>query len=111
MRQDYPPAEANGIAPVNRTVQQTAATDANASLPTGHSARSTAGMATDLIPAGMLNEFVYCPRLFYYEFVEGMFVRTFWRLEPAVEETVQRQPDDEAGDGTDLRAGSAASPD
>lgn len=40
-------------------------------------------MATDLIPAGMLNEFVYCPRLFYYEFVEGVFVQTFWRLEPA----------------------------
>lgn len=25
------------------------------------------------IPARMLNEFVYCPRLFYYEYVEGMF--------------------------------------
>ena len=28
----------------------------------------------DPIPARMLNEFVYCPRLFYYEFVEGVFV-------------------------------------
>jgi len=27
-----------------------------------------------LIPARMLNEFVYCPRLFYLEFVEGVFV-------------------------------------
>lgn len=27
-----------------------------------------------LLPARMLNEFVYCPRLFYYEFVEGVFV-------------------------------------
>jgi len=26
------------------------------------------------IPARMMNEFVYCPRLFYYEFVEGVFV-------------------------------------
>lgn len=26
-----------------------------------------------VIPARMLNEFVYCPRLFYYEFVEGLF--------------------------------------
>ncbi|RBP38115.1 hypothetical protein DES53_112113 [Roseimicrobium gellanilyticum] len=26
------------------------------------------------MPARMLNEFVYCPRLFYYEFVEGVFV-------------------------------------
>lgn len=27
----------------------------------------------DLLPARMLNEFVYCPRLFYYEWVEGLF--------------------------------------
>ena len=26
-----------------------------------------------IIPARMLNEFVYCPRLFYYEHVEGVF--------------------------------------
>ncbi len=26
------------------------------------------------MPSRMLNEFVYCPRLFYYEFVEGVFV-------------------------------------
>lgn len=29
-----------------------------------------------VIPARMLNEFVYCPRLFYYEFVEGVFVES-----------------------------------
>lgn len=28
------------------------------------------------IPARMLNEFVYCRRLFYYEFVEGVFVES-----------------------------------
>ena len=28
------------------------------------------------IPARMLNEYVYCPRLFYYEFVEGVFVES-----------------------------------
>ena len=28
----------------------------------------------EVLPARMLNEFVYCPRLFYYEFVEGVFV-------------------------------------
>jgi CRISP-associated protein Cas1 len=27
----------------------------------------------ELLPARMLNEFVYCPRLFYYEWVEGVF--------------------------------------
>src|SRR5690606_28347969 len=26
------------------------------------------------LPARMLNEFVYCPRLFYYEHVEGVFI-------------------------------------
>jgi CRISPR-associated protein Cas1 len=30
----------------------------------------------DLLPARMLNEFVYCPRLFYYEFVEGVFLES-----------------------------------
>lgn len=28
----------------------------------------------DILPIRMVNEFVYCPRLFYYEFVEGVFV-------------------------------------
>ncbi len=28
------------------------------------------------IPARLLNEFVYCQRLFYYEFVEGVFVES-----------------------------------
>lgn len=29
--------------------------------------------APEYLPARMLNEFVYCPRLFYYEWVEGVF--------------------------------------
>lgn len=28
----------------------------------------------EILPARMLNEYVYCPRLFYYEHVEGIFV-------------------------------------
>ena len=32
------------------------------------------GRPPEVIPARMLNEFVYCPRLFYYEFVESVFV-------------------------------------
>ena len=27
----------------------------------------------DYLPARMVNEFVYCPRLFYYEWVDGVF--------------------------------------
>jgi CRISPR-associated protein Cas1 len=30
----------------------------------------------DYLPARMLNEFVYCPRLFFYEWVEGIFVQS-----------------------------------
>ena len=28
------------------------------------------------LPARMLNEFVYCPRLFFYEWVEGIFAHS-----------------------------------
>src|SRR6185436_1119348 len=27
----------------------------------------------DYLPARMVNEFIYCPRLFFYEWVEGVF--------------------------------------
>jgi CRISPR-associated protein Cas1 len=30
----------------------------------------------DYLPARMLNEFVYCPRLFFYEWVEGLFAQS-----------------------------------
>lgn len=30
--------------------------------------------AVEMLPARMLNEFIYCPRLFYYEHVEGVFL-------------------------------------
>ena len=30
-------------------------------------------MDEDLLPARMVNEFVYCPRLFYIEWVQGRF--------------------------------------
>src|SRR3974390_3947304 len=45
-------------------------------------AHSTAGkidrraVEAEQIPARMLNEFVYCPRLFYDEFVEGVVVES-----------------------------------
>jgi len=31
------------------------------------------GLPPDYLPARMVNEFVYCPRLFFYEWVEGVF--------------------------------------
>ena len=35
-----------------------------------------AAPAADFLPARMLNEFVYCPRLFFYEHVDGVFVHS-----------------------------------
>src|SRR2546430_16770404 len=37
----------------------------------------------DYLPARMLNEFVYCPRLFYYEWVDGVFAHSSDTLEGA----------------------------
>ncbi len=38
----------------------------------------------DYLPARMLNEFVYCPRLFYYEWVEGLFAHNRETVEGAL---------------------------
>jgi CRISP-associated protein Cas1 len=35
----------------------------------------SASALPEYLPARMLNEFVYCPRLFYYEWVEGVFAQ------------------------------------
>lgn len=37
----------------------------------------------DYLPARMVNEFVYCPRLFYYEWVDGVFAHSADTLEGA----------------------------
>jgi len=36
-------------------------------------AEDAQGRLPEYLPARMVNEFVYCPRLFYYEWVEGLF--------------------------------------
>ncbi len=49
---------------------------AEAAPATDSALRTPHSELTEPIPARMLNEFVYCPRLFYYEFVEGVFVES-----------------------------------
>jgi CRISPR-associated protein Cas1 len=49
----------------------------------------------DYIPARMVNEFVYCPRLFFYEWVEGIFRESADTLEGSVQ---HRRVDKEGGD-------------
>jgi CRISPR-associated protein Cas1 len=38
----------------------------------------------EYLPARMLNEYVYCPRLFYYEWVEGVFAHNRETVEGAI---------------------------
>ena len=64
-----PPVDAPG-GPVEVVVVQDAELDA-----IGDDAPKVEQQAESL-PARMLNEFVYCPRLFYYEHVEGVFVES-----------------------------------
>lgn len=60
-------------------------------------ARATLARPTvlpDYLPARMVNEFVYCPRLFYYEWVEGLFAHSADTLEGAHRhERVDDKPD------------------
>jgi len=48
----------------------------------------------DYLPARMINEYVYCPRLFYYEQVQGVFVESADTLEGSIE---HRRVDKEGG--------------
>src|SRR5215471_17240518 len=48
----------------------------------------------DYLPAQMINEFVYCPRLFYYEQVQGVFVESADTIEGSIQ---HRRVDKEGG--------------
>src|SRR6266568_2879795 len=52
------------------------ATEPVLTRPTGEGKVQGRDAEPQQIPARMLNEFVYCQRLFYYEFVEGVFVES-----------------------------------
>lgn len=52
------------------------------------------GEERDYLPARMINEFVYCPRLFYFEQVEGVFLHNEHTLDGA---DVHRRVDKESG--------------
>ena len=47
--------------------------------------RENASPLPDYLPARMVNEFVYCPRLFFYEWVEGVFRESSDTLEGATQ--------------------------
>lgn len=74
---EAPPAE--GQKPLTESLA--AYSDLSQPGPLGDGSRNpqsvgVAEVENQVIPARMLNEFVYCQRLFYYEFVEGVFVES-----------------------------------
>jgi CRISPR-associated protein Cas1 len=59
-----------------------------------HRARRRSVEVPDYLPARMLNEFVYCPRLFFYEWVEGVFAHSADTIEGALRhEKLERKAD------------------
>lgn len=58
----------------------------------------------DYLPARMINQYVYCPRLFYFEHVEGVFVHNEYTAEGETQhkrvdrKTQPAPPPDEAGE-------------
>ncbi len=59
---------------------------------------SPVAVQPDYLPARMLNEFVYCPRLFYYEWVEGVFVHNRETVEGSLRHQNLDRKEDELPD-------------
>jgi CRISPR-associated protein Cas1 len=57
---------------------------------------------SDYLPARMLNEFIYCPRLFYYEHVEGVFKHNRDTVEGAIRHAKLDDRTDELPGAADL---------
>jgi CRISPR-associated protein Cas1 len=67
----------------------------------------------DYLPARMVNEFVYCPRLFFYEWVEGLFRESADTLEGKlqhrrVDEKTSAMPAPAGADGERIHARSVS---
>lgn len=67
-------AEAQALSVLNPPPPQDANLQATTAAPETLERKVRAEGEPQQIPARMMNEFVYCQRLFYYEFVEGVFV-------------------------------------
>jgi CRISPR-associated protein Cas1 len=59
----------------------------------------------DYLPARMLNEFVYCPRLFYYEWVEGVFADNRETVEGSLRHQKLERKEDALPDAQEAKAG------
>ncbi|MHB1038083.1 MAG: CRISPR-associated endonuclease Cas4g/Cas1g [Pirellulales bacterium] len=59
----------------------------------------------EYLPARMVNEFVYCPRLFYYEWVEGVFVENRETVEGSLRHEKLERKDDALPSAEESAAG------
>jgi CRISPR-associated protein Cas1 len=64
-------------------------------------------IVNDYLPARMLNEFTYCPRLFFYEHVEGVFAHNLDTVEGAIRHSRVDAAVDDFPDPTDIVEDSA----
>src|ERR1700686_2235335 len=65
----------------------------------------TTATTPDYLPARMLNEYVYCPRLFYYEWVEGVFVESRETVEGSQRHQKLERKEDALPDAEQAAAG------
>jgi CRISP-associated protein Cas1 len=72
---DHPELDLFGIARM-RTVQSEISDLKSQTSPPSGIPEFKSEIPQEPLPARMLNEFVYCPRLFYYEHIEGLFVKS-----------------------------------
>ena len=70
------PAESQPIEPSKPVAEAPASPALSSTTPETSEHKASTEAEPQQIPARMLNEFVYCQRLFYYEFVEGVFVES-----------------------------------
>jgi CRISPR-associated protein Cas1 len=70
------PVEAQQSEPSKSIAEAPASPDLSPPTPETSEQKARTEAEPQQIPARMLNEFVYCQRLFYYEFVEGVFVES-----------------------------------
>jgi CRISPR-associated protein Cas1 len=70
------PAESQPIEPSKPVAEAPASPALSSATPETSEHKASTEAEPQQIPARMLNEFVYCQRLFYYEFGEGVFVES-----------------------------------
>lgn len=84
MRQVFPPAMRKDPPVTAPTTPSQLPPPPTSAPPTFSQAPTREAVLPDYLPARMVNEYVYCPRLFYYEWVESVFAPSSDTVEGAL---------------------------